>query len=55
MRDKFGLKSVEGEEYEGKKKIKVKFEIKYLKKYGIKVRYLKIIEKSGYKELNWVR
>ena len=33
----------------------VKFEIPYFTVSGIQVRYLKIIEKSGYQALPWVR
>ena len=33
----------------------VKFEIPYFTVSGIQVRYLKIVEKSGYQALPWVR
>ncbi|KRY13200.1 AP-1 complex subunit mu-1 [Trichinella patagoniensis] len=55
MRAHFGLPSVEGEVTEGRPPIKVKFEIPYFTVSGIQVRYLKIIEKSGYQALPWVR
>ncbi|CDW55306.1 clathrin coat assembly protein ap 1 [Trichuris trichiura] len=55
MRAHFGLPSVEGESIEGRPPIKVKFEIPYFTVSGIQVRYLKIIEKSGYQALPWVR
>lgn len=55
MRAHFGLPSVESEESEGKPPIQVKFEIPYFTTSGIQVRYLKIIEKSGYQALPWVR
>merc|ERR1712183_1180409 len=55
MRAYFGLPSVESEELEGKPPISVKFEIPYFTTSGIQVRYLKIIEKSGYQALPWVR
>lgn len=60
MRAHFGLPSVESEESkEGKdswkKPIGVRFEIPYFTVSGIQVRYLKIIEKSGYLALPWVR
>lgn len=55
MRAHFGLPSVEGESIEGKPPIQVKFEIPYFTTSGIQVRYLKIIEKSGYQALPWVR
>lgn len=42
---------------EGEKRapITVKFEIPYFTVSGIQVRYLKIVEKSGYQALPWVR
>lgn len=55
MRAHFGLPSVESEESESKIPIAVKFEIPYFTVSGIQVRYLKIIEKSGYQALPWVR
>jgi len=56
MRAHFGLPSVRDEENPDKKPpIKVKFEIPYFTVSGIQVRYLKIIEKSGYSALPWVR
>lgn len=55
MRAHFELPSVESEEVEGKPPIHVKFEIPYFTTSGIQVRYLKIIEKSGYQALPWVR
>ncbi|XP_056426517.1 AP-1 complex subunit mu-2 [Hyla sarda] len=55
MRAHFGLPSVETEELEGKPPVSVKFEIPYFTVSGIQVRYMKIIEKSGYQALPWVR
>lgn len=55
MRAHFDLPSVVGEDLEGKPPITVKFEIPYFTTSGIQVRYLKIIEKSGYQALPWVR
>ncbi|KAI5613605.1 low-density lipoprotein receptor isoform X1, partial [Silurus asotus] len=55
MRAHFGLPSVEKDEMEGKPPITVKFEIPYFTVSGIQVRYMKIIEKSGYQALPWVR
>lgn len=55
MRAHFGLPSVEGEEQEGRPPITINFEIPYFTVSGIQVRYLKIIEKSGYQALPWVR
>ena len=49
MRAHFGLPSVSNEEdKKDKPPITVKFEIPYFTVSGIQVRYLKIIEKSGY-------
>ena len=50
-----GLPSVEGDGAEGRPPIELKFEIPYFTTSGIQVRYLKIIEKSGYQALPWVR
>lgn len=64
MRAHFGLPSISREEADGKsggmdtswkKPIGVKFEIPYFTVSGIQVRYLKIIERSGYQALPWVR
>uniref|UniRef100_A0A4W5LVP1 AP-1 complex subunit mu-2 n=1 Tax=Hucho hucho TaxID=62062 RepID=A0A4W5LVP1_9TELE len=55
MRASFGLPSVEKDEMEGKPPITVNFEIPYFTVSGIQVRYMKIIEKSGYQALPWVR
>ena len=60
MRAHFGLPSVAatdaGQIDESQKApIRVKFEIPYFTVSGIQVRYLKIIEKSGYQALPWVR
>ncbi|KAF8523649.1 Mu homology domain-containing protein [Gautieria morchelliformis] len=57
MRAHFGLPSVKGDETETAKRapITVKFEIPYFTVSGIQVRYLKIVEKSGYQALPWVR
>uniref|UniRef100_A0A0E9V1X6 MHD domain-containing protein n=1 Tax=Anguilla anguilla TaxID=7936 RepID=A0A0E9V1X6_ANGAN len=55
MRAHFGLPSVEAENKEGKPPVSVKFEIPYFTTSGIQVRHLKIIEKSGYQALPWVR
>lgn len=42
-------------ELEKRPPITVKFEIPYFTVSGIQVRYLKIVEKSGYQALPWVR
>jgi len=57
LRAKFGLPSVAAEDSTVEKKlpIRVKFEIPYFTVSGIQVRYLKVIEKSGYQALPWVR
>uniref|UniRef100_A0A671LE79 AP-1 complex subunit mu-1-like n=1 Tax=Sinocyclocheilus anshuiensis TaxID=1608454 RepID=A0A671LE79_9TELE len=55
MRAHFGLPSVESDVLEAKRPITVKFEIPYFTVSGIQVRYLKIIAKSGYQALPWVR
>jgi len=56
MRAHFGLPSVGAEEPEHwRAPIEVQFEIPYFTVSGIQVRYLKIIEKSGYQALPWVR
>lgn len=55
MRAHFGLPSIDREATEGRPPITVKFEIPYFTVSGIQVRYLKIIEKSGYQALPWVR
>lgn len=55
MRAHFSLPSIESDVSEGKPPIQVKFEIPYFTTSGIQVRYLKIIEKSGYQALPWVR
>merc|ERR1712217_433537 len=55
MKAHFFLPSVDEDLTEGKPPINVKFEIPYFTTSGIQVRYLKIIEKSGYQALPWVR
>ena len=65
MRAHFGLPSISAADVDSdaKKKgenswkapIRVKFEIPYFTVSGIQVRYLKIIERSGYQALPWVR
>lgn len=54
-RTKHGLPSVEAEERSQMKPIQVRFEVPHLTVSGIQVRYLKVIEKSGYHALPWVR
>jgi len=57
MNVNFGLPSVSGQDRESftKTPISVNFEIPYFTVSGVTVRYLKIIEKSGYQALPWVR
>ncbi|VDL92477.1 unnamed protein product [Schistocephalus solidus] len=56
MRASFGLPSIEGDpSLEVKPPISVRFEIPYFTVSGLQVHYLKIIEKSGYHALPWVR
>ncbi|XP_071723682.1 AP-1 complex subunit mu-2-like [Rutidosis leptorrhynchoides] len=57
LRADFKLPSVSAEEAtpERKAPVRVKFEIPYFTVSGIQVRYLKIIEKSAYQTLPWVR
>lgn len=57
MRAHFGLPSITNEDGgdQWKAPIEVKFEIPYFTVSGLQVRYLKIIEKSGYQALPWVR
>lgn len=43
------------EEVDKRAPITIKFEIPYFTVSGIQVRYLKIVEKSGYQALPWVR
>jgi len=56
LRAHFGLPSIQDEENaEGKPPISLKFEIPYFTVSGLQVRHLKIIERSGYHALPWVR
>lgn len=57
MRAHFGLPSISASDIgvTTKAPISVNFEIPYFTVSGIQVRYLKIIEKSGYQALPWVR
>ncbi|KAG7242328.1 hypothetical protein INR49_024004 [Caranx melampygus] len=51
----WNIKSFPSDELDAKRPITVNFEIPYFTVSGIQVRYLKIIEKSGYQALPWVR
>ncbi|CAG9463754.1 unnamed protein product [Pedinophyceae sp. YPF-701] len=56
LRCKFGLPSVRGEDESAvRRPARVKFEIPYYTVSGIQVRYLKVVEASGYQALPWVR
>eukprot|EP01027_Heterolobosea_sp_BB2_P025576 GEZU01039253.1.p1 GENE.GEZU01039253.1~~GEZU01039253.1.p1 ORF type:complete len:430 (+),score=121.35 GEZU01039253.1:151-1440(+) len=56
LRAHVSLPSIGSEDQvEGKRPLSVKFEIPYFTVSGLQVRYLKIIEKSGYQALPWVR
>lgn len=57
LRCNFGLPSVQAEEEVVGRlpPIRVSYEIPYFTVSGIQVRYLKVIEKSGYQALPWVR
>lgn len=55
IRAQFGLPSVKTEEIDKKRPISIKFEIPYFTTSGIQVRYLKVVEKSGYQAMPWVR
>ncbi|KAJ3260130.1 AP-1 complex subunit mu-1 [Boothiomyces macroporosus] len=51
----FGLPSVKNEDPDKKPPITIKFEIPYFTVSGIQVRYLKVVDKSGYQAFPWVR
>jgi AP-1 complex subunit mu len=51
----FNLPSVKAEEVEVKAPIEVKFELPYFTLSRLEVRFLKIIEKSGYSAMPWIR
>lgn len=52
----FKLPSIDAIEYVDQwPPIKIKFEIPYFTASGIQVRYLRIVDKSGYQALPWVR
>mmetsp|Transcript_12504 Transcript_12504/g.17051 ORF Transcript_12504/g.17051 Transcript_12504/m.17051 type:complete len:190 (+) Transcript_12504:59-628(+) len=57
LRAKFSLPTVTADEQIAGKRapIRVTFEIPYFTVSGIQVRYLKVVEKSGYQALPWVR
>lgn len=55
LRAHFGLPSIRDDGQERRPPISIKFEIPYFTTSGIQVRYLKIVEKSGYHALPWVR
>ncbi|KAI9104482.1 Mu homology domain-containing protein [Phlyctochytrium arcticum] len=55
MRAHFGLPSVKSVDPDKRPPISVKFEIPYFTVSGIQVRYLKVVDKSGYQAFPWVR
>jgi AP-1 complex subunit mu len=55
LRAHFGLPSVEREDEDAKRPISVAFEIPYFTVSGLQVQYLKVLEKTGYQAVNWVR
>ena len=55
LRAHFGLPSVRNENQDKRPPISVKFEIPYFTVSGIQVRYLKVVDKSGYIAFPWVR
>ena len=56
MRAVINLPTIQSEDTsDAKRPITVKFEIPYYTVSGLQVRYLKIMEKSGYQALPWVR
>ncbi|XP_072430438.1 AP-1 complex subunit mu-1-like [Chiloscyllium punctatum] len=55
MKAHLGLPSVEAEEPEAKPPIRVKFKIQYLAASGLQIKYVRIIEKSTYQAISWIR
>ncbi|EDR21967.1 AP-1 complex subunit mu-2, putative [Entamoeba dispar SAW760] len=56
MRASFELPSIRDEETDKEKKpVRVNFEIPYYTVSGLQVRYLKVVEKTGYQSYPWVR
>ncbi len=55
MRAHFGLPSVRNDDPDKRPPISVRFEIPYFPLSGIQVRYLKVVDKSGYQAFPWVR
>lgn len=56
MRASFELPSIRDEENDKEKKpVRVNFEIPYYTVSGLQVRYLKVVERSGYQSFPWVR
>ena len=55
MRAHFGLPSVKNDDPGKRPPISISFEIPYFTLSGIQVRYLKVVDKSGYQAFPWVR
>jgi AP-1 complex subunit mu len=51
----FGLPSVESEDEDSRRSISVEFEIPYFTVSGLRVQYLKVLERSDHEAVNWVR
>jgi AP-1 complex subunit mu len=55
LRAHFGLSSVESEDEDAKRPIHVEFEIPFFTMSGIRVQYMKVLDKSGYESAAWVK
>lgn len=55
LKASFKLSSFEMDEVEMKKPVQIKFSIPYFTISKLHIRYIKIVEKTGYKTLTWVR
>jgi AP-1 complex subunit mu len=55
LRAHFGIPSLESEEIEERRPIRVSFEIPTFTVSGLRVQYLKVLEKSSYEATSWVK
>jgi AP-1 complex subunit mu len=55
MRAHFGLPSVESEEDNARRPITAEFEIPFFTMSGLRVQFCKVLERSGYHAVSWVR
>jgi AP-1 complex subunit mu len=55
MRAHFGLPSVESDEDDTRRPIVAEFEIPYFTMSGLRVQFCKVLEKTGYQAVSWVR